>query len=165
MSICIINVGNTGTGKTTETKDLLNAFKITEKSFFIYDVNKEFLEFYEGKFLKFKEFLKEANTKTNTVIVFEEATIFFQHNKTSEDIYELLVRKRHTNNTLIFNFHALHQVPIFILDFANYMILRQTNDVPSLIQKKFETYKNIYESFEFVQESENFFEKQYIKLN
>lgn len=163
MSICIINVGNTGTGKTTETKNILNEFK--NKPVFIYDVNKEFTEFYNGVFLRFKDFLKQAVLKENTVIVFEEATIFFKHNGSSDMIGEMLVRKRHTQNVFIFNFHALHQVPIFILDFANYVILRKTNDVPSLIQKKFESFDKIYNSFLILQNSQNKFEKQFIKLN
>lgn len=163
MSICIINVGNTGTGKTTETKNILCEFK--DKPFLIYDVNLEFTEFYKSPLLKFKDFLNEAVKKTNTVIVFEEATIFFKHNGSTDLIAEMLVRKRHTNNTFIFNFHALHQVPIFILDFANYLILRQTNDVPSLISKKFESFEKIFQAYEYLQANNNKFEKQFIKLN
>jgi len=163
MSICIINVGNTGTGKTTKTKELLNSYK--GMPYFIYDVNLEYEEFYKAPLLKFKDFLLESTKKTNTVIVYEEATIFFKHNGNTHLIGEMLVRKRHTKNVYIFNFHALHQVPIFILDFANYVILGQTNDVPSLIQKKFESFDKIYNSFLTLQASQNKFEKQFIKLN
>jgi hypothetical protein len=151
MSKCIINVGGTGTGKTTYTKQtILNYLPNMNK--LIYDVNKEFMEYNGSVFMPIKDFLKIANNKTNTIIVYEEATIFFKHSNQSTDITEQLVRKRHTNNLFVFNFHSLRQVPLYILDFCNYIVIRNTTDNYDNIRKKFEDYTSIYEAFKNVQD-------------
>lgn len=58
-----------------------------------------------------------------------------------------MVRKRHTNNLLIFNFHSLRAVPLYILDFVNYIYLRKTNDNPKLIENKFGEFPQIYNGY------------------
>lgn len=161
MSKVIVNVGFTGTGKTVGTKEILKGLHVP---LFIYDVNNEYKEF-KGSVLKsFEDFLQEANLKKNHCIVFEEATIFFSHSGSSKMIMELLVRKRHTKNLIILNFHSLRKVPLYILDFTDYLILRKTNDNPETIRKKFEDYEIIFQSFQQVQCSKDKFEKQFIKL-
>lgn len=163
MAKCIINVGATGTGKSTQTKELLMQSSQPE---FIYDVNGEYKD-YKGAVsnLNFKDFLERAKEKRNTTIVFEEATIFFKQQGSSEDMLNLLVRKRHTNNLIILNFHSLRKVPLDILDFANYMIIRKTNDLDSVISKKYEEHIEIWEAYKEVKESENQYEKRYVKFN
>ena len=76
-----------------------------------------------------------------------------------------MVRKRHTNNLLIFNFHALRQVPLFILDFANYIIIGKTNDLESRVAAKFADAPKIYNAWQDAQEDEDRYVKIHVKLN
>lgn len=165
MSKVIIIVGNTGTGKTTEAKKILASISMPK---YIYDVNKEWTEYGNQQAVfpsDFKIFVNNCKLKTNTCLMFEEATIFLTHAGSSESIRNILVRKRHTNNIIIFNFHALRQVPLYLLDFCNYLILGKTNDIPKNIYNKFDSFTDIIEAFEEVQESEDNYIKEYVKLN
>jgi len=163
MSKCIIIVGNTGTGKTTEAKKLLSSIQMKK---YIYDVNNEYREYdKQAVFPNFKIFLSNAKMMRDTVIMFEEATIFLTHASSSESIRDMLVRKRHTNNIIIFNFHALRQVPLYLLDFCNYLIIGKTNDIPDKMRTKFDSFTDIVDAFNRVNESDNKYIKEYVKLN
>lgn len=154
MSKCIILVGATGTGKTTYVKqNILSNLPRMKK--LIYDVNNEYKEYRGSIFMPIKDFLKKANECTNTIIMYEEATIFFKHNNQSTDITEQLVRKRHTNNLFIFNFHSLRQVPLYILDFCNYIVIKNTVDNHKNVEDKFKDFEAIYQAFERVREESN----------
>lgn len=113
------------------------------KPFFVYDVNNEYGT---GKTLPtISEFLSLVCDETkvkNSVILFEEATIFFNHSK-SEKVTNLLVRKRHTRNCIIFLFHSLADVPPYILRLIDFIILFATNDNPGVIERKFKDFPEI----------------------
>ena len=166
MSKCIVLVGATGTGKTTTACELLKGFNNRQN--LIFDVNNE--EKYKpfkniwNKNFDFKNFVISANLQKNTDIVFEEATIFFSHSGSTENIKKLLVQKRHTNNILIFNFHSLRQVPLFILDFCDLLILGKTIDNYRNIETKFAQFEDIFEAFNIVQNSEDKYIKIFVEL-
>lgn len=147
-----IIVGSTGTGKTTFTKKLLSGIK---QRIFIYDINNEYTEFYTGKFLPFSEFMEMVKPVKNSIIIFEEATIFLNHKNTNSILIEKLVRKRHENNYIILNFHSLRKIPIYILDMVNYLTMFKTLDSDKFIQSKFEGFVNIPEKFDTLKKSEN----------
>lgn len=145
--IAIAIVGMTGTGKSTEVINILNK---TAYPKFIYDVNGEYAsKNIPGAItnLKFPEFLKEATTKKRHVIVFEEATIFFQHGKSSEEVMDLLIRKRHKELVLIFVFHSLRTIPVFITDYLDCILIKKTNDRGDIVKKKFANNPEIYEAY------------------
>lgn len=158
---CVVIVGNTGTGKTTLLKKIIDN---SQQLKFIYDVNNEYSCIGAKKEVSFKDFLMEATKKRNTLICFEEATIFFRHAKNSEEILNLLVRKRHTQNNIILNFHAIHQIPLFVFDFVNFLILKKTNDHEKNIQKFLER-EDFAEAYEDVKNSTNNFYFEILKLN
>ena len=132
----IIIVGTNGTGKTTYIKERLK--NVNKSSLLLYDVNNEYSEFYDKPFVKMEEFLEEATKVNNSVIVFEEATIFFSNRSTIEEMRELLVRRRHTKNMLFLVFHSIRSVPRDIMDMSNYLVLKYSNDSPKFIERKFE---------------------------
>jgi len=154
MSKSIIIVGSTGTGKTTFVKDILKGVNIP---LFIYDVNNEYSEFpnTNKNNFDFKKFTIDANNKINTCIVYEEATIFFSHGGSTEHVRSQLVRKRHTKNLFVFNFHALHQVPMYLLDFCDLLVIKKTKDNSKLIFDKFKYNENIIEAYQAIKEDGN----------
>lgn len=158
MSKVFITAGATGSGKTTFTKQILKEIDLPK---FIYDVNNEYSEFSRQPFTDFKQFCEQAAKKTKHVIVFEEATIFFTHSGATEIIKEILVRKRHTGNVIIFNFHALRQIPLYILDFADFLTIKKTvlDNV-----KRFEQRQEIVMAYEHVKQSKNTFETHILNL-
>lgn len=146
----ILIVGNTGTGKTIYTQKLIKG-----KKNFVFDVNCEYENF--NRFTEIAEmenfFLQIAETK-NTIIVIEEATIFFNNRKYNDKLNSFLVGKRHSKNTFIFLFHSLRVIPLYIIDFTDYIILFKTNDHPDII-KKFENINNFQNFFNEVKTNKN----------
>ena len=154
MSKAFIVVGSTGTGKTTFVKKILSE---VNTPLFIFDVNNEYKEFPNKNYnhSDFKKFTSDANMKTNHCIVYEEATIFFLHGGSTELIRSQLVRKRHTKNLFVFNFHALHQVPMYLLDFCDLLVIKKTNDNSKLIFDKFKYNENIIEAYQAIKDDSN----------
>lgn len=132
----VIVVGTNGTGKTTYIKERLS--KVNKSSLLIYDINKEYEDFYDKPFVKMNDFLETATQVNNGVIVFEEATIFFNNRSTNEEMRELLVRRRHTKNMIFLVFHSIRSIPRDIMDMSNYLILKYSVDSPKFISRKFE---------------------------
>jgi Cdc6-like AAA superfamily ATPase len=166
MSKCIIIVGGTGTGKTTEVCKMLT--QLQSRQNYIFDVNNEQkYTLFSNKWNKdcdFEKFIESLQNVRNSNIIFEEATIFFSHGSSTTQIKKLLVQKRHTNNILFFNFHSLRQVPLFILDFCDLLILGKTKDNPQNIRVKFEEFEQVYTAFNETRTDENQYVKKYVKL-
>jgi ABC-type Mn2+/Zn2+ transport system ATPase subunit len=135
MSSAIAIIGTTGTGKTTFVKDRLK--NANKNSIYLYDVNNEYTEFYDYPFVSMDLFLEKAIKLKNAVIVFEEATIFFSNKSSNKEITELLVRKRHTKNTIFLIFHSLRSVPRNITDLVNHLIIFKTTDSEQVVKNKF----------------------------
>lgn len=132
----VIVVGTNGTGKSTYIRDRLE--KVNKSALLIYDVNAEYSDIYDKPFVKMDEFFEQATTVNHSVIVFEEATIFFSNRSTEKELRELLVRRRHTKNLIFLVFHSIRSVPRDVMDMSNYLVLKYTNDSPKFISRKFE---------------------------
>ena len=155
----IVIVGQTGSGKTTEVKKLLNSYPGNK---IVYDVNKEYAN---GIFMDFDKFLPVVKEIQNSMIVFEEATIFFSNKGDTAEIRKMLIRKRHQNNVLIFCFHTMQQVPLNILVNCNLLILGKTNDNVELVRKKFKGNDNILTAFNLLTYYvDNPYQKLYVPL-
>jgi len=143
-------VGAKGRGKTTAVKGLISKFP--KKRLMIFDVNNEYKEFTSSAgALDMDDFLQKATEVTGRVIVFEEATIFFSNPRAGKALMSLLVRMRHTRNTIVFCFHSLRSVPVSILEMIDYINLRYTNDRPDLVSAKFQYYDSIFNAYKDVQ--------------
>lgn len=158
----IIIVGNTGRGKTTYIKEQLKT--VNKNALLIYDVNKEYLDFYPEPLLDFDEFIEKATKVNKAVIVFEEATIFFNNRSANKELIELLVRKRHTENTIFLLFHSLRSIPRIAIELSNYMILKKTTDSPEFVFRKFE-HEDLAEAVTRVKNDPDNFATEIIKLN
>lgn len=131
-----IVVGATGMGKTTWLKNMLRT--VHPENLFLYDVNAEYTELYNAPLPDFDKFSDEAKHKRESVIVFEEATIFLNNRGSNVSLIDVLVRKRHTKNIVFLVFHSFRAVPKYIIDLCNYMVIHKTNDTVDLVAR----YKN-----------------------
>lgn len=144
----IIIVGARGKGKTTTVKQLIK--KVSPGALFIYDVNGEYTEIVNRPLPDFKQFINDATNYKRSVIVFEEATIFLGHNNSSESMREILVRARHTQNTILLVFHSFRAIPRYIYDLCTDLVVLPTNDNSEFVFRRFEN-KELLEVFNKVQ--------------
>jgi len=150
-----IFAGATGAGKTTLSKRLLKK-AVEGRKPYIYDPNGEFREYGSYVGIGIKEFMTKIDNVTNAVILFEEATIFFKNKGFADTILtNHLIRKRHLNNVVIFNFHSLRAVPVDIMDYINYLFVLYTNDRETLIRTKFKDDDLVLDAYTEVQELYN----------
>jgi ABC-type Mn2+/Zn2+ transport system ATPase subunit len=162
MGQSLIVVGTNGTGKTTWVKERIK--KVNPDALLIYDVNNEYTEFYPHPFEKFPIFMQKTVKVNNAVLVFEEATIFFKNKSSNDELRELLVRRRHTYNTLILVFHSIRAIPRDVMDMSNYMIVKKTIDSPDYVDRKLEHHL-VTQACINAQESKDEFYTEIVKLN
>lgn len=128
-----IVVGGTGMGKSTFVKNLVS--KVHPNALFIYDVNAEYTEYYNAPLLKFPDFCTQATNKTDSLIVFEEASIFLSNRGSNAELIEILVRKRHTRNVIVLVFHSIRTIPKYIMAYVNYFVMYKTvNDTTKHVE-------------------------------
>lgn len=93
----------------------------------VYDVNKEWGA--PGPLPTMDKYLETATRSRDMLFVFEEATLFFDPTQgRSDELRELLVRRRHTGVALILLFHAIADVPRYVLRMVDTWIQYKTND-------------------------------------
>lgn len=134
---CIVIAGGAGTGKSTLLKKLISC--VPPESVLLYDVNNEHKDYSRYVMLPdIEDFLLQASLSRNVIIACEEASIFFtSHNKT-EEMLNILTRRRHTFNGVILIFHSLRAVPDYMISYINHLIiLKTTGDSLEKIDKKF----------------------------
>jgi len=144
----IILVGEQGRGKTTAAMEIINNF--SKKDLFVYDINGDYGKFANNKIKglpSMEQFLNITETVKNSVIVFEESTIFFSNKARSETIVNLLVRNFHTKNVVVFLFHSVRSIPVDIMDFVQFIQIFHTNDRYTLIANKFRDDGDLLEVF------------------
>ena len=160
--LVIVQAGGTGSGKTTNTKKILETFK-GSKPFYIYDIDGEYTDFYRAPYEQLEKFFDRVVKLKNSVVVFEEAFLFFQHGNAETDLREMIITARRRQNIIIFNFHQLRQIPIYILAYTNFLIIKKT--VGDSVKKfKDAEMNNICEAWERVRISNDYFISESINL-
>ena len=81
-------------------------------------------------------FLTFAVLRKNTVIMIEEATMFFE-GRTSELTRKLIIDKHHYKNTIVFMFHSISAVPPRIMQMADKVVLFKTGDEEKEVSRKY----------------------------
>lgn len=129
-----IIVGATGEGKTTLLKYLLRHFKVHESRLEIYDTN---AEWYPDKPLpEISDFLERVYKLHNRVIIFEDATSFFDSRSNDRKMIKMLVAKRHQKICVVLLFHAIRDIPYYIYNKCNFAFVLRTNDNDNLVKAK-----------------------------
>lgn len=153
----LIVVGSTGTGKSTFIKQLKKTVvsgKHANKTTLIFDFQNEHSDINAVRVVPNKnlpvkiakeKFFKQFLLKNNSCIIFEEARIYCKHQDLNEDMIKKLVGKRHDNNTIIFSFHSMRQIPLWLLDYTDFVFMKHTIDTNI---QRFREYPEIIEAFE-----------------
>lgn len=144
MGKCILIIGGTGQGKSTFIKKA-----IENKPCLVYDVQGEYsylptdINQPQSRFFNTdpQQFIEICKLKHNgTICVFEEATGFFS-GRTSKEMKQLILSKRHPvdkgGRNLLFIFHYIQAVPPSIINMADEVVLFKTSDELSLFKNKF----------------------------
>lgn len=166
QGFAILSTGRTGTGKTTFIKKLVDKVFINDefRDILIFDPNHEYGEYTEGVYHDdWKEFSGLVSNATNSLIVIEEATISLDPRKKEGVMVDKLVKKRHENNILVFNFHSWGAVPFYIFHLVDFVTIFKTNDTDRVLKNKCDMPK-VLEAYDKVQKSENRFSFKTIDL-
>lgn len=148
MSNLILVVGGTSSGKSPYVKNM-----IANKNCLVFDYQNEYgatnkygeanpdvlpndiLQKRCRVFCSPEQFITIMKTRTNTVIVWEEATGFFA-GKIGKLLVQEILSKAHTGNNFVFIFHSIQRIPKAIIEFANYLILFRTGDNLEDVKKR-----------------------------
>jgi hypothetical protein len=126
----IVICGRPKSGKTFLTKELCK-----KGFFYVCDLNSHYTE-NNFKLIDWDTARLKIESETALNIIIEDATPFFGYHSDKE-FQKTLVRHRHINKNILFNFHALGDVPLYLWRIANKLILFPTLDFPAYIQAKF----------------------------
>lgn len=132
MGSLILVIGHTGQGKSTVAKKLC---KSAGKQPYIFDVNNEYEGYPRHIDGDFSTFLDEVNEKTDTNVIFEEATGYLS-GRIGDRVKKLVINKRHRRNNYIFLFHSIADVPPFLYRLSNYIYLLKTADLYETVKQK-----------------------------
>lgn len=144
---CIVIIGMTGEGKSEIVKSMIAGVPC-----FAFDVQDEYKDLSLNPAdtrarhteLLEKKFVKQALQRINSVIVFEEATGFFE-GRLLPEVRRLILSKRHKNNTLIFCFHSISAVPPRLMQMTNFVVLFKTGDELYQVKEKFPSLLSYFE--------------------
>jgi len=162
-NFALINVGRTGTGKTTVSKKLINSLP-SGNNLIIYDINREYTEYYKHPFEPdINIFMTDIKNVTNSFILIEEASIFFQNRETNKELKEMLVLKRHNNNIIVLNFHSFAMIPDYLFHLVNYITIMKTNDSEKKVKTKF-AHDELLHTMHVINSSKDPYAKMTVKL-
>jgi hypothetical protein len=150
FGIIMLVIGQRRTGKSTKIKKIISTINAPK---YIYDVRNEY---YTGGFnMTMDEFLQIVQNVKESVIVFEEATIFFR-GTTNKIMRDILTGCSHNKNFIILAFHSFRAVPVDILELVDYIAYGKTKDRASLIYEKYKDDPSFLEMFEDSQKLEKY---------
>lgn len=141
----IIIVGASGSGKSTLLKTLIR--KTHPKRVKPYDVNGEYYKCAKCIEQQIKncvhttlpdieDFLDDMLEIRESVIIFEEATLFFGERSDNKKIKSILVRARHNHNMVFLVFHSIGDIPPKIYSLIDYVVVFNTNDERHKVEEK-----------------------------
>lgn len=159
MFRAILIVGATNSGKTTFGKKILKKWWGKK---YIFDVNNEHKG---GVIMDSSTFLQRATQLQETLIYFEESTIFFSNKGDSKLLKMLLVKKRHDKNIIIMVFHSIQSIPLYVLTLCDVLILFKTIDNEKLIFSKYENFPGIMKAFKKQQAKKELYSPEIVLLN
>ncbi len=140
-------IGRKKAGKTTLAKSLVKA--ISAPKLLVYDKNAE----WGFPHRTMPDFLDIATKARGTVIVIEDAGIFFGTTSRHGQLLDILTAARHTRNTCILLFHSLRQLPLYVLEQLDGVFILHTSDVAERVESRFADFPDIVGAYTKVSET------------
>lgn len=145
-----ILVGATGMGKSTLFRRLTEC--MPPERMYVNDVNGEYqhLPYCADRYRKgmalpdIDSYMNDVELVTDSVVAFEEATVFFSNRGSNAMMRKFLVGKRHTGNMYFLLFHSIRSIPYYIYDLCNYVFVFNTNDNEHVVETKHELLLDAY---------------------
>lgn len=149
MSIAIMNVGVTGSGKTTENKRIIDLTKKQPLVFatlmkdFPYPIIEDFFDF-----------MILANKRKDSIIFIDEAQNAFPHirpnpkNEHDNRVLALFANARKLNNLILINFHEFGDVPPWLAGKVAVIKRFTTQDDFTVQVRRFDRYPQLVECFQ-----------------
>lgn len=138
MSLVILNVGATKTGKTTRAIDKAENFlqKSRIRAIFANDRQKEYkyrinkkVQLHRGSHAQWDNILLNTNDKAFTVcFICDEAGDYLLKSLGKQITKEPMRGKRFNGNVYIINFHAFNEIPSYVWRFADYIMISKTTE-------------------------------------
>jgi len=145
-------LGSTGTGKTEKAKEILSKAKIG----FVFDYQNsgdwDFLPLYNEKIFQekcritksmgydYNEFIDIVEKQyfgIGATIILEESKGLFPSNQLDQKVNDFLLSCRHNKINFVFLFHGASQVPPFILEFTDIVVVKRIDGNEEMLKKKF----------------------------
>lgn len=83
-----------------------------------------------------EQFQQMCLRKRDSILVFEEATMFFE-GRTGKTTRQIMISRKHTGNAIMFLFHSINSVPPRIMEISEYVVLFKTNDQEHTVRYKY----------------------------
>ena len=148
-------VGELGAGKTSYIKKF--ASKLKTKQIICYlRVSDDWNDDNVSTYTNFAEFLKFANTQTNTLFIIDEAFTCLpkklnvkmgKPNDIHNQLADFLVNCRKLNNFIFIIYHSLSQIPSeWLIPYLDYLVRFKTNDLMQYQIQRFKSFANIVQN-------------------
>lgn len=150
--ICTVQMGTTGSGKTEKSKELIRRSR--RAVVYDYQENGDFDDLpifdFENRLDKcrilasqysykdFRDIVENYFFDLGYLVVCEEASGMFETNNKDNQVNDFLLSKRHRKVNFLLNFHNPRQVPPFIMDYCDIVIVRNTTGGKKHLTGKFE---------------------------
>lgn len=170
MAFCIVFVGKTKSGKTTEAINCALSFELRE--IWANDVRKEFayrknkkIKAFHGSSSGWLKLLAKADYRgSRRVFICDEAGDYFPHGSQYAEVTKPIRGKRFNGNVYLIVFHELQEIPQYVLRFTDIIVVKKSRGTPSAIAKKYENYPEVIEAWNRANNSDNPFYTEYVRL-
>lgn len=170
MAHCIVFVGKTQTGKTTEAIQTAEEYGLRQiwandvRKEYKYRVNKKITCFH-GSSDKWLELLNIHDFRgSRRVFISDEAGDYFPHGSKYAPVTKPIRGKRFNGNVYIVIFHDLQEVPQYVLRFADFIVVKKSRGTPDAIAKKYENYPDVIAAWNEAENSTNPYFSKWIRL-
>lgn len=139
-----IIVGRRGAGKSSAVRSMFPP-SMTD----VWDRQQEY-DLYRSFYTPdLEEAWEYVTTAENRVIIIEEASIWFSsRTRLTREMKGTIIDLRHTNNVLVFVFHAISQIPDELVSMTDCIVQYQTTDTPDTVKRKFRAWPEIRTGYE-----------------